>query len=156
MVVTYRRLNIHSLENGLHVSTGADVRDCWIHDLDPAGVDPHVDGLQCDDGASQVTVIHNNFDMRDNGPTSAGIQNSTNDPSNFDWLFENNLVLNSPIDGGATIRVQKVGVDATANNIRFVNNRLGAGEFGYVIPDPPDTITEWSGNVDHFSGEPVP
>jgi hypothetical protein len=152
--VTARRLNVHSVENGANIVSGADIRDCWFHDFNPTGADPHTDGLECSFGVSDVNIIHNNFDMFDNGPTSAVIQFETDNDSNVNWLVENNRLIMHPVDGAVNVRLPNV--DASANNLRVVNNRLTSGIFGYVTPNPPDTITEWSGNVDDVTGVPVP
>ena len=156
--VTMRRLNIHSTENGVNANTGLDMRDCWVHDLDPAGADPHTDGLQCPANVDNVTLIHNNFELAAGGLINSCIQMNTSTVDQTDWLVSGNrLILTAtagPSQGAFTVRLPTG--DATANNIRFVNNRMTAGVFGYVTPSPPTShITEWSA-VDDITGNPVP
>lgn len=154
--VTARRLNIHSVENGVGCLSGFDMRDSWVHDLNPGGADPHTDGLQTSTGVSNVNIIHNVFDM--SATTASGtnscLQFNNNDTSNQNWLVENNKFLLHPTLGGACVRMPIS--DASANNLRVRNNRMKPGTFGYCIPDPPNTITEWSGNVNDTTGAAVP
>lgn len=154
--VTVRRLNIHSAENAVGCLSNFDMRDSWVHDLDPAGGDPHTDGLQTAGGVSNVNIIHNTFDMRapGTGPNNSCVQLDVNAATNVNWLVESNRLLLSTSNGGACVRIPNV--DATGNNIRVRNNRMLPGLFGFCIPDPPSTITEWSGNVNDDTGVPVP
>jgi hypothetical protein len=162
---TIRRCNIYNTENGFHVTTDMTLEDNYIHDLFGVGAEPHVDGLQCSQGASNVVVRHNNFDLLtpeavddnpDQGP-SAGIQWNSGGDVGTDWLVENNRVVlysTGPAPGAITIRLPEI--DASSDNHVCINNHLGAGAFGYLSPIPPDTITTWSGNVDYLTGDPVP
>lgn len=160
--VTARRLRIHRVENGIGCLSGFDMRDSLVDGLNPDGADPHTDGLQTTSGTSNVTLIHNVFDMRapDTGANNSCIQFDVNAPSNFNWLIENNKLLLSTSNGGACLRIP-LG-DATGNNIRIRNNRLSPGSINppnldYRIPSDAATnhITEWSGNVDDTTGEAV-
>lgn len=157
-VVTARRLGIHSCENAIGCLSNFDIRDSWIHDLNPAGGDPHTDGLQTSDGVTNVNVIHNTFDMRapGTGPNNSCLQFDNDSVTNTNWLVENNKFLLSSSTGGACVRVPNG--NASGNNLRVRNNRMLPGLFGYRIPDESATlhITEWSGNVNDDTGVAVP
>lgn len=155
IAVTVRRLNLSRVENGIGCLSNFDMRDCWVHGLDPGGADPHTDGLQTSAGVSNVAIVHNTFDMAGagDGPNNSCIQLNTTTTDNFNWLVENNKLLLNPVTGGACVRLPNG--NATGNNIRVRNNRMLPGVFGYSIPDPPNTITEWSGNVHDTTGVPV-
>lgn len=155
VAVTVRRCNIHGIENGAGILSDFDMRDTWMHDLNPAGADPHTDGIQTSPNVSRVNIIHNTIDM--SAPTAGGtnscIQFDNNAATNFDWLVENNKLLLNSSNGGACVRMPP---GATGNNLRVKNNRMMPGVFGYCIPDPPNSITEWSGNVNDVTGATVP
>jgi len=155
--VTLRRCQIRRTENGVGCLSNFDMRDCYIYDLNPAGGDPHTDGLQTSPGVSNITIVHNTFDLSgvNSGPNNSCIQLNVTSTDNVNWLIENNKMLLKPDTGGACVRLPNA--DATGNNIRVRNNRMAPGLFGYVIPTPPAShITEWSGNVNDSTGAAVP
>lgn len=154
--VTLRRCQIRRTENGIGCLSGFSIYDSLIYDLAPAGGDPHTDGLQTSPGVSNVTIQHNTFDLSGagSGPNNSCIQLDVNTTGNLNWLIENNKLLLRSDTGGACIRMPNA--DATASNIRVRNNRMMPGVFGYCIPSPPNTVTEWSGNVNDSTGAAVP
>jgi hypothetical protein len=156
VAVTARRLNIHRVENGVGCLSNFDIRDSWLHSFDPDGADPHTDGIQTSAAVSNVNIIHNTIDLSgvDTGGTNSCVQLNTTTTDNQNWLVENNKLLLHPTIGGACVRIPSGSV--VGNNIRVRNNRMMPGLFGYCIPDPPNTITEWSGNVNDSSGAGVP
>ena len=153
--ITVRRCNIHSCENGFHVQSNFLAEDNYIHDLDAVAVDPHIDGVQGDQGSDGITFRHNNFNLMalTHGISSGITMWDSAAPTDTNWLVENNRLVNDPIAGGYTVRLPTV--DGTSNNIRWINNHIGAGNFGAVTPFPITTITEWSGNVDYLTGDPI-
>lgn len=155
--VTLTRCQIRRTENGVGCLSGFSMYDSYVYDLNPAGGDPHTDGLQTSPGVSNVTIVHNTFDLSgpNNGGNNSCIQLDVNTTGNLNWLIENNKLLLRSDTGGACVRLPNG--DATANNVRVRNNRMLPGVFGYVIPTPPGThITEWSGNVNDSTGAAVP
>jgi hypothetical protein len=158
---TLTRLNIHGCENGFHVgANNLTIRDCYIHDLDPVGADPHTDGLQCAPGTTDLLVEHCNFALDTGGLVSGGIQMETQAlpiVQNADWLVTNNRVIcaaSGPSAGAVTIRLPQE--DVSASNVRFTNNRLMPGEFGSVqFQGAGGAITEWSGNVRDDNDAPI-
>lgn len=153
IAVTVRRVNLSRVENGFGCLSNFDVRDSWLHDFAPLGADPHTDGVQTSAGVSNVNIIHNNFDFVNNGPTNSCVQLNVTTTDNVNWLVENNKLILHPVNGAYCARLPLS--DASGNNIRFKNNRLEPGVFGYVTPSVSN-ITEWSGNVDDSSGAGVP
>ena len=156
--VTMRRCNIHSCENGLGIgASGLDVQDSWFHDFNPAGADPHTDGIQCSAGTDNVTIVHNNFELDTGGHVNSCVQMNTTTVDQTNWLVENNRMVLSAVGASSGAMPCRLPTgDATGNNVRFIDNRLTPGEFGYVTPTPPgDHITEWSA-VDDDTGDPVP
>lgn len=158
--LTMRRIRVRRCENGFSVDgSNFDLQDSLIHELNPAGADPHTDGLQCSAGISNVTIKHNTFDLvgPESGPNNSCIQFNIQTLDNTNWLIENNLLLLNASTGGACLRLPTG--DATGNNIRIRNNRLKPGLFGYYLIQgggpATDHVTEWSGNVDHATGAAV-
>lgn len=149
-----RRCNIHNTENAFHILPNTTIEDSYIHDLiweEPA----HADGAETSPDVANVTITGNNFDLI--GAINAAIQfdSSATNP-NSAWLVENNrLVLydSGPNPGAFTIRLPTV--DVSSDNVIVRNNLLGAGVFGYVETEAATAITEWSGNVDYLTGDPI-
>lgn len=158
--ITMRRLRVRRCENGFNVDgSNFDLQDSLVHELNPAGADPHTDGLQCSAGISNVTIKHNTFDFvgPESGPNNSCIQFNIQTLDNVDWLIENNLLLLNATIGGSCVRIPTG--DATGNNIRIRNNRLKQGLYGYYLSQgggvATDHVTEWSGNVDYATGAAV-
>lgn len=154
--VTVRRVQIRRTENGAGVLSNFDMQDSYMYDLNPAGADPHTDGIQTSANVVNVTIKHNTFDLSgpNNGPNNSCIQLDVNTTGNANWLIENNKLLMRADTGGACIRLPNSSV--VGNNVRVRNNRMLPGVFGYCIPNPPNTIDEWSGNVNDSTGVVVP
>lgn len=152
---TIRRSQFHRTENGLGIPAGLvfDIQDSYIFDLNPAGGDPHTDGIQTETNASNVTIKHNTIDMAGPGTGSNNSCLQINTTGNTNWLIENNKLLLNTTTGGATLRFPTT---SPADNIRVRNNRLMQGTFGYEIPGDHSTITEWSGNVRDDTGAVIP
>lgn len=155
-----RRTWIHRVENGVGCLSNFEMYDSLIDDLDPAGADPHTDGLQTSENASDVIIQHNAFRMDgpNTGPNNSCLQFDNDSVTNFRWDVVDNLFLLDPVTGGACVRIP-LG-NASANDLRVRNNRMTPGDFEYRIPGPPDAatnhITEWSGNVDHLTEAVIP
>lgn len=156
--VEVHRCQIRRTENGIGCLSNFGMWDSYVYDLNPGGGDPHTDGLQTSPNVSNVTLVHNTFDMSgpNTGPNNSCIQLDVNAATNFNWLIQNNKLLLDSSTGGACLRLPNV--DASGNNIRVIGNRLKQGVFGYTIPGGPGhgTITEWTDNVDDVTSEAVP
>lgn len=159
-VVTLTRCQVRNVENGIGCLSHFRMYDSIVYDLDPAGADPHTDGVQTGAGVSDVIISHNTFmmDGPNTGPNNSCIQFNTTTTDNNGWLVEDNLLLLDPTTGGACVRIP-LG-DASANDLYVINNRMTPGVFNYRIPGPPDSaenhITQWSGNVNHDTGAVIP
>jgi hypothetical protein len=163
-----RRVNIHGCENGLDMSSDAQLYDSYVHDLYqcpipgcPEPGSPHTGAIQGSPG-SRVTIKHNtlyaftppciwpNSDGTCNGSGVISL-NNLGPATTSDTLIEDNLMA-----GGAyTLRCPK---PATVN-YRVLDNHFSTvyspkvGEYGPVDACRGEV---WSGNVYHETGHPVP
>lgn len=111
--------------------------------------DPHYDGVELNGGFSNVIVRHNSV-LLDQDQTSAVMINN-NEGAMTNVLVEHNL-----ITGGAYTIFTDYRFTATpVDNIRFINNRLGSGEFGYVTFWEGVTNGVFTGNRDYVTGDTV-
>lgn len=150
--ITYRRCNIHNTENGFVTSGNFTARDNYVHDMMPYNPidDPHIDGISLNEGASTITIEHNNMIMP--GQVSAGMTFwDVAGTAHSNITVNNNRLL---LDASGAYTVRLPGMNCSANNVTFTSNRLEAGGFGYFTGSLSN-ITTWSGNVDDSSGTPV-
>lgn len=140
--VTYRRLNISGGRDGMKLSgTGRLIENCYIHDLDTSGVDPHNDGIQCYSG--------NGWIFRGNhiiSPDTSCIAMFNGQGSWSDVLIDGNL-----FDGNPAYAVYAPGPGAS--NIRMTGNTFGGWLHGPVTDWLPEWV--WTGNVRKTTGVPV-
>jgi polygalacturonase len=141
-----RRCNIHSVEDGVYISTrNVVVEDNYVHDLNARGGDPHYDGIQLHGGVSSDVVIrHNSVNTRwsDNSAITMGaVQNV---------LVENNRLYG----GGYTLRIDARHNEGDVSGVSILNNRFGPHEAGYLAFD--NATATVNGNVDDRTGEPIP
>jgi hypothetical protein len=151
--VTYRRCKIHRMENGWNVSGGATYRDNYLFDFIPYNPvdDPHIDGWQFNEGASNVTIEHNVMDCTGT-QTSAGLTfYDIAGTAHSNVLVNNNKIL---LDAAGGYTIRNPGMDCSGNNVVFTNNRLTSGGFGYHAGNVAN-LTTWSGNVDDVTDDPV-
>lgn len=96
---TARRINLHDVNDGVHLQSGALIEDSYIHDLAPT-LTVHADAVQIIDAqASNVTIRHNT--LLPFNPTTLVYDNSavicgSQCTSTTDLLVERNLM-----DGGS-------------------------------------------------------
>ena len=124
--------------------TGRHNEDCYIHDLDTSGVDPHNDGIQCYSG-SGWTFRHNHIIC----PDTSCIAMFNGQGTWSDVLIESCL-----FDGNPAYSIYAPG--AGADEIRVLGNTFGGWLHGPVTDwDPVGVGWEWSGNVRKTTGAPV-
>jgi Ca2+-binding RTX toxin-like protein len=120
---TFLRNDISNVVDGIDVNgNNTHIEGNYIHDL--YGTDgPHYDGINID--ASNVTVIHNT-DIVDYGQTSALMVSS-------DGVTVRNVLVQDNLLVGAGYTIYAVTGQAgpgTLVDVRFVDNHLGAGQWG--------------------------
>ncbi len=149
--ITIRRANIHGCENGLDVDGNFDIQDSYIHDL-YNGPGAHSDGIQTNNGGSNITIKHNTIYSND-GTSSIIIHDNGAD----DTLIRDNLLA-----GGAyTLYCARPGV---SSNFDVINNHFSTkfystvGDFGPWTDCEDDALVpgnQITGNVYHESGDPL-
>lgn len=136
------RLNMHDLSyDGIKMSSGATLRDSWIHDPQfEEGA--HWDAIQIQDGVTNVTIQHNVIDVGTIGSDALffapDLGPSTNGPVLIDgnWFNGGNYTI-SILDGNNGVYF--------VQNITVTNNRWGrTSNYGPCNRNVP--ITQ-SGNV---------
>jgi hypothetical protein len=145
--MTVLRCDISGCENGFNVSGGITVQDSYIHDLVfESGA--HTDGMQFNQGGSNITVVHNTIIAQTLG-TSCIIMWDGDDPQGANILINNNRMIGT---GAAyTIYTPRVG---PLTNVKVTNNRMAPAGFGYNGGDG-SLLTDASGNVDDATGDPI-
>lgn len=148
---TFRRLNIHSVENGLNLWSDSLVEDSFIHDLYRRSIsdqgDPHYDSIECN-GGSRIRLIRNTL-ICDHDQTSALMLN--NEFSELeDWVIDGNYMAG----GGYTMYIDHRKSSKRVGRISVTNNRLGKGQWGYTA-FYGFTPEVWEGNVDAVTGNPI-
>jgi hypothetical protein len=153
---TLRRSNLHDCENGLDISGAgtATVEDNYMHDLDIDNA-AHTDGIQLGQGAADIVIRHNTIRPHpagaDAGATSCIIMWDEVDPQNTRvWIEDNRLdgtgaawTLYSPRQRAADIYINR--------------NRMRPGVYGGYVNgvNVGVTVTEFAGNVDDVTGQPI-
>jgi hypothetical protein len=147
---TFTRVDVSGCENGFNVGGPLTLEDSWIHNLVTAN-GAHTDGMQFNQGASNITVRHNTIDpvAGSSGGTSCIIMWDEGNPQNSNVLITNNLMLGS--GAAQTMYTPRQG---PLTNVRVTNNRMEKGEFGYNGGNG-SLVTDWSGNVDNTTGQPI-
>ena len=156
--VTVVAANIFGVENAVVPSSGSTIRDSWVHNLRSGG-DPHYDGIQVDGARSNITIEHNTIDMRELPSTGAVMLD------NYFGALDNVTVNNNRLMGGGWTtyldarfgRPGYPGKGGAVTNIRYTNNRICCGQWGYASIDTfsGDSLTG-TGNVDDATGRAIP
>jgi hypothetical protein len=141
--VSVLRADIHSVENGIIPSSGAVIRDSYIHDLDSPG-SPHYDGIQMDGGQSGILIEHNAIDLTNHGWTSTIMMDN-----DFGAVTNVRIVGNQLIDGSYTIYADGKFSSAPINGIVIDRNQLGKGAYGYGLVR--NASVSWTDNVDYLT-----
>jgi hypothetical protein len=154
---TLRRVEIAGSENGIDINSGGNVtvEDSYIHDLTTAN-GAHTDGAQVGQGAHDVVFRHNTIQPKPStaGPdaTSAIIMWDEGDPQNTRVYIENNRLIG--IGAARALYCPR----QSASAIYINGNRMLKGVYGAYTDSctPPTHVTEFNGNVDDATGQPVP
>jgi hypothetical protein len=145
---TFLRNDISRVSNGLNIWNSL-VQDNYIHDLGGSD-DSHYDGIECN-GSIVMKIIHNTV-VNNFGQTSALMFNNEFGALR-DILVDNNRL----IGGGYTVyvdwRKDPAKNPTDFSRIKFTNNRMGRGVFGYWATYDKRPIM--SGNVDDETGLPI-
>lgn len=138
---TFLRVNIHGCINGFDIDFEATIKDSWIHDLSCLGADPHSDGLQITQDATNVVVDHSVIDTEPGGPfcTTSAIISAPNDQV---------TVKDSLLAGGAYTVYCRGGAKWSVTNNRFGPAAFGTNTDCLGVP-------VWTGNVVDATGAPV-
>ncbi len=147
---TIRRVEVTACENGFNVGGPITVEDSWIHDLVTAN-GAHTDGMQFNQGASNIVVRHNTLDpiAGTTGGTSCIIMWDEGAPQNSNVLIENNLML-----GEGAAQTMYTPRQGPLSNVRVINNRMQKGVYSYNGGNG-SLLTDGSGNVDNTTGQPI-
>ncbi len=120
--VTLTRVNIHNLTSGVHFSGGGPVliQDSYIHDLIDISGQDHNDDVIANGGATNVQLIHNNFEVQYAQTTPIAMY-PEGKPNSY-WTIDKNL-LNG---GGACIYPGYTkGSEQPNHHITVTNNHFG-------------------------------
>lgn len=153
-----RRLNMYGSENGFSVDGNALIEDCYIHDLNLKGTDPHSDCIQFADSVSNVIIRHNRLESM-GADNSGHIVNGTSciispqaSSGPHDVVIDNNLFAG----GGYALYGPQNG---KATNVQITNNKFWTtyfplcGAFGpWTDASDEDLVT---GNTFYPSGLPL-
>lgn len=136
---TVLRCDIRGVENGITPGSGSLLQDNYVHDLGAPG-SPHYDGIQIDGDRSNITIRHNTI-INQFGQTAAVMIDNYFGPTTNVTVDNNYLG-----GGGYTVYSDGQFSGGTISGIRFTNNRLKRGAFGYSSVER-NTVVD-SGNVD--------
>jgi hypothetical protein len=148
---TLKRDNIHDVNEGPHISNGADIEDCWIHGLVFTSDADHQDIIQTT-GGHGMTLRHNTleaFDPRTNQPFNAAFMVGSETDALADVTVENNLLTG----GTYTVSIRP---DITATNVHFSRNVfVRNAQYDAVDRETAHGITWDKTNVWADNGQPV-
>lgn len=147
---TFKRLNIHGVENCWNGSGGPSLmQDCYLWGLKAPG-SPHYDNVQIDGGCHDILIDHITA-INDYSQTSAIMTDNYFGPLNNIIVQRSRLV-----GGGYTVYAddtQKPAAQNPMTGIQFLYNRMGKGFYGddalYT------TKVNFVGNIDDKTGLPV-
>jgi hypothetical protein len=140
------RNDIRGVENGIAPREGALVQDNYIHDLAAPGA-PHYDGIQISGGDGNITLLHNT--VLNPHPQTAAVFMKTDFGPIHNVRVENNYLGG----GGYTVYAITGSKNYSIDGIRFIDNRLRRGHWGYASITNNDPVAR--GNVDAQSGASV-
>jgi hypothetical protein len=156
---TVRRSEISGCENALNIDNPGNVTftDNYVHDLDTTGPsyvwgnEPHTDGIQVGEAASNLIIRHNTIDPSPGGGVTSGIimYTGSGTPNSSVWIEDN------AIDGrGASYAIY---APRRQTHDFFINrNQLGKGAGGYVgCVKLGNTVTQFNQNTDLATGAAV-
>lgn len=149
---TFKRNNISNFTNGIMLNGPATIRSNYIHDLDAAGFDPHYDGIQITGSVPGTLIEHNRIMSRD---TSCMILLNDFGPVSDVTINHNYCGSATPLGVGFGILISDERGGGPVTDITVTNNRIEPCGFD-EIKLGGDAEASLSGNVDAFTGEPIP
>jgi len=148
---TLKRDNIHDINEGPHISDGADIEDCWIHDMVYTSDADHQDIIQTT-GGDKMTLRHNTleaFDPTTDQPFNAAFMVGSETAPLSNVTVENNLMTG----GTYTVSIRP---DIKATNVHFSGNVfVRNNQYDAVDRETAPGITWDKTNVWADSGQPV-
>lgn len=146
----FERNDISGSENGITLDIGAStVRNNYIHDLESkAGYQGHYDGIAVQGGQNGVLIEGNTVMGRDTSDVFV----------KDDFGSVSNVTINANYFGGNSgwvVVVDNRGGGGNISNVKITNNHIEHGLYGYTTVEDLSNVTEYSGNVDAFTGEPI-
>ena len=148
---TLKRDNIHDLNEGPHISDGADIEDCWIHNLVFTSDADHQDVVQTT-GGDTMTLRHNTleaFDPTTDQPFNAAFMVGSETAPLRNVTVENNLMTG----GTYTVSIRP---DLKATNVRFAGNVfVRNSQYDAVDRETTQGVTWDKTNIWADSGQPV-
>ena len=154
---TGRRLNVYGFSDGIVPINNSLVEDSYVH-LTGGSLDQHADGFPMQGGQSNVTIRHNTIDMTGiNGGNGFVFLNGYYGPIN-NVTIDSNLML-----GGGSVAYaawsNECPSDNPVNNVRYINNVISSGRYGFIYPAGAPCITdiaEWTNNTVYGTGAIIP
>ena len=144
-LATVRRTNIHHVENGIVPSSGSVLSDNYIHDLSAPG-SPHYDGIQIGEGVN-ILIQHNTIDLHQHDQTAAVMIVNDFGPVSNIHVDGNRL-----LGGGYTVYSDGSKSGGPISDVRFTNNRIARGHWGYALIRDNATPATFQNNVDDTTG----
>lgn len=141
--------DIYGIDNGINIVGPTTFQDNYVHDFKGSS-QAHYDGVEVNGGGGHdIKIIHNNIVV--NATQTAAIMLN----NEFGGLKNITVDNNRLVGGGYTCYLdgRKGGGVVDDATIKFTNNRVGKGYWGYwaFYDDNPVRI----GNVDDVTGQPV-
>lgn len=146
---TLRRLNVYQCENSIQVEgNGINMIDCYIHSVQGAP-GAHHDNIECNGNTNGFVIDHCNI-VNEKGETAAVMLN------NWAGALSNVTVQNCRlVGGGFTCYCDNSfgGGPVQGSTIKFLNNRMIPGQWGYFALYTSGAIH--TGNVNDNTGNSV-
>ncbi len=142
-------IDIHSVEDGIKLGSNATYSHIWIHDLDSASDEPHIDAVQADGGAQNSSISHSVLSSV--GPR--GLGNAAVFLKSDKGPIANVSITNNLLNGGNYMNAVRDGGEGAPQGIRFVDNQIG-DDYRYGISRLQGEVT-WDANTWASTGAPA-
>jgi hypothetical protein len=153
---TVRRTEISGCENALNLDRPGNITftDNYVHDLDTTGPSyvwgnqPHTDGIQIGEAASDLVIRHNTIDPSPGGGVTSAIimYTGSGTPNSNVWIEDNY------VDGrGASYSIYAP--RKQTHDVYINRNQMGRGGAGYIgCVKLGNTVTTFDQNTDLATG----
>jgi hypothetical protein len=149
---TLDRVNIHDFHgDGMKLGNNVTVEDSWIHNAATEN-GQHADGMQLQNGLSNVVIKHNYVDPLESGSNSAVFIKNDLGPNNTTGpvLVDDNLLGG----GGYTLYVYKGSSGMAQGGVTIENNHfLSDQQYGPVAVNIP--VVAWANNILNSNGQGI-